>query len=164
MTDLLIVSKNFNELFTTCKENEVNASIERAKESYREDFKLCTEHLKDYPENADYWRTQVKRYSLILQYGFEAVTWEEYEKRQREKYLSDEPKEITSEEYDYFLNVLPPMEWIRNERYSMFFVSECYTMTYYRQCLYDKETGKYYSTLADLYDKSTWIDKRLNLS
>lgn len=164
MTDLLIVSKYNNELYTTCKKEEVNSSIKKAEESYNEDFKLCTEHLRDYPESADYWRSQVKRYSLMLQYGFDAVTWEEYEKRQRTKYLSDDPKEITSEEYEDYLNVLPPMEWIMNERYSMFFVSECYTMTYYRQCLYDKETGKYYSTLADLYDKSTWIDRKLNLA
>ena len=69
----------------------------------------------------------------------------------------------TEEEYDYALNVLPPKCWIQNERYSMFFIGECTTMTYYRQYLYDKVSGKYYTVLADILDESTWLDKVLNL-
>lgn len=40
---------------------------------------------------------------------------------------------------------------------------DCYTMTYYAQYLYNKENGKYYTALVDIYDKTTWLDKRLGL-
>ena len=112
---------------------------------------------------SDHWQTQLEVCESVLKAGFEAITWEEYVKRQREKWLSKEPKEITQEDYDYALNVLPPKNWIRNERYSMFFIGECTTMTFYGQYLYDKASGKYYYAMADIFDESTWLDAMLKL-
>ncbi len=163
MEDLLIINNAYFDCFTTCKESEVSTNIERAKESYEKDKALYESHLVNYPNMSDHWQFQLDKTNKILQSGFRAVTWEEYCKLQRDKWLSKEPKEITQEEYDYALNVLPPKRWIRNERYSMFFIGECTTMTFYGQYLYDKESGKYYYAMADICDESTWLDKMLNL-
>lgn len=163
MEDLMIIDNAYVECFTTCKESEVSANIERVKEYYERDKKCYESHLVEYPDNAEYWQGQLDKVKKILESGFRAVTWEEYKKLQREKWLSKEPKEITQEEYDYALNVLPPKKWHNNERYSMFFIGECTTMSFFGQYLYNKATGKYYYAMADILDKSTWLDKMLNL-
>ena len=164
MEDLIIISNAFVESFTSCKEDEVSANIERAKEFYEKEEQSRRRLIMAYPKEKEYWQAALDRTKKILQSGFRSVTWEEYCKLQREKWLSKEPKEITREEYDEALNVLPPKCWIQNERYSMFFIGECTTMTFYGQYIYDKVSGKYYTALTDICDKSTWLDKMLNLS
>ena len=159
----LIVNRFNNECFTMCKIEEVDAEINRAREHYQNDVEIYKHHLIYYPNMSDHWQKQLEVCESVLNAGFEAITWEEFEKRQREKWLSKEPKEITREEYYYALNVLPPLRWIQNERYSMFFIGECTTMTFYGQYLYDKASGKFYYAMADIYDESTWLDKMLNL-
>lgn len=161
--ELLIINNAFADCFTICTESEVSVGIERAKKSYEQDKATYESHLVNYPNMADHWQFQLDKTNKILQSGFRAVTWEEYCKLQRERWLSKEPKEITEEDFYYALNVLPPKKWIRNERYSMFFIGECTTMTFYGQYLQDKKSGKYYYAMADILDESTWLDKMLNL-
>lgn len=161
--ELLIINNAFADCFTICTDSEVSVGIERAKKSYEQDKATYESHLVNYPNMADHWQFQLDKTNKILQSGFRAVTWEEYCKLQRERWLSKEPKEITEEDFYYALNVLPPKKWIRNERYSMFFIGECTTMTFYGQYLQDKESGKYYYAMADILDESTWLDKMLNL-
>lgn len=163
MEDLFIINNAFVDCFTLSSETCAKADIERAKEFYQRDKETYESHLVNYPDMADHWQRELDKVTKILASGFRAVTWEEYEKLQREKWLSKEPKEITQEDYDDALNVLPPKCWIQNERYSMFFIGECTTMTFYGQYLYDKESGKYYYAMADICDESTWLDKMLNL-
>ena len=162
-TDLLIVSNAFNDIFTISDKDNSERDIERAREHYSRDLELVTSHKCNYPDNEEYWQSQIDRYSAILAGGFEAITFDEYDKRQRDKYLNKEPKEVTEKEFDDMLNVLPPLKWFTTDRYSMFCVGECTTMTYYAQYLYDREKKKYYTTLVDIYDESTWLDKRLGL-
>ena len=163
MLNFLIIDNAYFDCFTTCKPSEVSANIQRAKEFYEEDKSLYESHLVNYPEMTDHWQTQLDRTKKILKAGFRPVTFEEYKQLQREKWLSNEPKEITEKEYYYAMEVLPPKNWIDNERYSMFFIGECTTMTFYGQYLYDKVNGKYYYALADIFDKSTWLNKMLSL-
>lgn len=159
-----IIVNLFNfESFTLCKIDDADKEINRAREYYQNDVETYEHHLVHYPNMAEHWQHQLEVCKNILKAGFKAVTWEEYEKLQREKWLSKEPREITEEEYEYALNVLPPKGWIHNERYSMFFIGECTTMTFYGQYLYDKANGKYYYAMADICDKSTWLNKMLNL-
>ena len=159
----LIVNLYDNECFTVSFDENIEECIARAKASYEEDVKTYERNLVEVPNMADHWKKELSRCKNVLAAGFEAITFDEYEKRQREKWLSKEPKEITREEYDYALNVLPPKEWIQNDRYSMFFIGECTTMTFYGQYLYDKVSGKYFYALTDICDRSTWLDKMLNL-
>lgn len=159
----IIVNLFNNDAFTICLVDDVDANIERARNYYTDEVELYKHHLIHYPNMSDHWQLQLKVCKDILKAGFKAVTWKEYVKLQREKWLSKEPKEITQEEYYYALNVLPPKNWIQNERYSMFFIGECTTMTFYGQYLYDKASRKYYYAMADIFDESTWLDKMLNL-
>ena len=158
-----IVNLFNHDCFTVCKIEEVKASIQRAQEFYTEDAETYKHHLIDYPNMSGHWRQQIEVCENILKAGFKAVTWDEYKELQRKKWLSKEPKEITRKDYDYALNVLPPKNWIQNERYSMFFIGECTTMTFYGQYLYDKASGKYYYAMADIFDKSTWLNVMLGL-
>ena len=159
----LIVNLYNNDCYTICNDDEVGKSMEDARISYQKDIETYEHHLIHYPNMTTHWQKELDKTKKILSAGFEAISFEEYEKRQREKWLSKEPKEITEEEFCYALEVLPPKKWIQNERYSMFFIGECTTMTFYGQYLYDKVSGKYYSALTDILDESTWLDKMLNL-
>jgi hypothetical protein len=159
----IIVNLYDNENFTLCNEDEVEKSIERAKEFYAKDVELYEHHLIYYPNMKEHWERELSRCKSILAAGFEAITFEEYENRMREKYLSKTPTEITEEEFDEALNVLPPLNWVRNEKFSMFFVSEALTLSFYSQYLYDKTSRKYYCATTDICDRSTWLDKMLNL-
>jgi len=55
--------------------------------------------------------------------------------------LCDNWKEITSDDYDYALNVLPPAKWSNGG----FYVPEAYTHNVYS--FYQKWQGKYYTSL-----------------
>lgn len=163
MEELLIVSIHGNHCYTSCLPEDVEKEIARAKESYAQEIEGFASLKNERPKEADYWQSRIEESSAILQSGFEAITWKEYVKRQRETWLSKEPKEITEDEYNYALEVLPPLKWIRNERYSQFFIGECTTMTFYGQYLHDKASEKYYCALTDILDESTWLDKMLGL-
>ncbi len=159
----LIINKFNADCFGLCNIADVDERIERARKYYQSEVEVYEHHLAHYPDMTDHWNEMLEKTRNILKAGFEAVTFEEYKKRQRERWLSKEAKEITAEEYDYALNVLPPKHWVRNERYSMFFIGECTTMSFFGQYLYDKQTGKYWTALTDILDESTWIDKLLGL-
>lgn len=163
MKDLLIINNAFKDCFTVCDKPQVKESIERARQAYEQDKVLYEEHLVNCPNMAEHWKKQLAKTKKILKQGFSAVTWEQFQQIQREKWLSKKAKRTSRKQYDYALNVLPPKHWIRNENYSMFFVGECTTMTYYQQYLYDKNTKKYYTALTDILDPSTWIDKLLGM-
>ena len=163
MDNLLIVSKHKNELFSDCKPEQVQAEIERAKEFYTRDLNRYKENLINYPNMADHWEREIKHTTAILAAGFEAVTWEEYQKREADKWLSKTATECTAEEYNRQLNILPPIHHVNMGTYTMFFVGECTTMTYYAQYLRIHDTGKCYCALTDIYDRTTWIDKLLGL-
>ena len=159
----LIVNNYDAEAYTLCSISEIDNAIDRAKASYKRDVDIYKSHLIQYPNMADHWRAMLEKTNNILKAGFKAVTFEEYNKLQRNRWLSKEAKEITAEEFDYALNILPPKHWVRTDRYSMFFIGECLTMTYFEQYLYDKQTGKYWTATTDICDRSTWIDKLLGL-
>lgn len=163
MENLFVINKADFECFTMCDESNKVETLERARQFYERDKETYKSHLVNYPKMADEWQRQLDKVTKILIMGFCAVTWEEYKELQRKKWLSKVPTEITREDYDYALNVLPPKKWYNNERYSMFFIGECTTMTFYGQYLYDKVSGKYYTALTDILDESTWLDKMLNL-
>lgn len=161
--DRLIIN-NFNaDPFTLCNVADADKEIERAREYYQRDVEIYEHNLVYYPSMTDHWNEMLEKTRSILKAGFEAVTFEEYKKRQRERWLSKEAKEITEEQYYYALDVLPPKHYVRNERYHMFFIGECTTMSFFGQYLYDKQTGKYWTALTDILDESTWIDKLLGL-
>ena len=85
--DRFIVNLFNNESFTLCKIDEVDASIKRAQEFYANDVETYKHHLIYFPNMSDHWQKQLEICESVLKAGFEAITWEEYVKRQREKWL-----------------------------------------------------------------------------
>lgn len=161
--ELFVVNLFNNDCFTICKPDEVEKTIERAKEFYQRDVETYEHHLIHYPNMADEWTRGLNHAKNVLASGFEAVTWEEFRKRERKRWLDTEAKEITLKEFDDALNCLPPVNWVRNERYSMFHISEATSGSFHGQYLYNRETGKCYYAMTDIRDESTWIDKILKL-
>lgn len=159
-----IIINNYNICsFTGCNDNEVENALQRAVAFYQKDLQTYKSHLIEYPEMADHWRSQIETIEKILSAGFRAVTFEEYQKLERQHYMSTIAKEIDRDTFNYALNCLPPVNWIRTENISMFHISEADRGTLHGNYLHDKTTGKYYFAVTDIYDRSTWIDKILNL-
>lgn len=156
--EMLIVSKVHNELFTTCKKEDVMAEIDRAQVFYAKDLLIVSEHKINYPKNAEYWQNRIDEYSKIIAGGFEAVTWEEYEKREREKWLSKNLIEITEKEYNEMISFGITLH--DTGRFFFFNNREKTSGVYTGQYCYDRKTDKYYFATVDSFDRSTWIPNR----
>lgn len=163
MEELLLVNKFNNEVYTTTDGDHLEQARHNAFDSYSKDLERVISNKIDFPDNAEYWQESIDYYRNILSAGFEAITFDEYLKREKEKYLNKEPKEITEKEFNDALNCLPPLRWYRNGSYSMFFIMEPTHLTFHAQYIHVKPTGKFYTAIADVMDKSTWLDKLLNL-
>ena len=161
MEDLIIVAKSNNANFTLCKPGQEEESIKRAQQFYKDEIALLEKNLITAPNMADDWNRGIKRAKETLSQGFEAVTFDEYFEREKKRVVTGEIHEITAEEYDYALNVLPPLNYTHGEGFAFFFMSERWTLSFTNQYYYDRENGKYYSKMVDLYDKSTWIGANL---
>lgn len=78
------------------------------------------------------------------------MTQDEFTKKHDDFYLSQPPVEITEDEYDYALNVLPPLRMFGNWFHMREFMSATITQEFY------KEGGKFYWHYVDASDQSTW--------
>ena len=65
-------------------------------------------------------------------------------------------KEITEEQYEYALNVLPPKKWDNGG----FFMGECFSGSLYD--FYQRINGKFYTSLQSIYTPRTEILDSLN--
>ena len=93
---------------------------------------------------------------------YKVVTWNEYEALKRKRYIDNrEIKEVTEEQFNDALDVLPPLKWCTIDGIEMFCISEMTDGTYTSQYAHDKHNGKYYCATVDVMDKSTWINNRI---
>lgn len=138
----------------TDTDEKATAKLLEATQYEKESAELCERHAKNYPERAEYWQKQAEAHRAAK---FEIMSYEEFQKREREKLLAGDPIEETAEEYNYALDVLPPVHWVTIDGVSEFCMSERYTGTYTTQHAHDKRTNKYYCKTVDMCDKSTWI-------
>ena len=157
----LIVSKYDLFTYNFCDEAEVSIRIERWKKELSENIALYSEYAKIYPSDSKYWNYKVDRTSKILEQGFLVLSSDEFQAKVREHFLSQPIREITSEDFYYALNVLPPINWVMYDDYEMLHISEADYDFYHAQYYHNKKTGKFYTCISDVYDKSTWIDKRI---
>lgn len=74
--------------------------------------------------------------------------------------LQGEYREITKQQYWDSLECLPPMRWIRDGSFEMFFVSECYTGTLYSHLV--KKGSRYFSALRSATISNEDLRKRFN--
>ena len=131
-------------------------------------YKSNTEYIAHYeaiiaekPEsNSDGFFT--KQLENAKKREYKVVTWNEYEALKRKRYIVDgEIKEVTEEQFNDALDVLPPLKWCTIDGIEMFCISEMTDGTYTSQYAHDKHNGKYYCATVDVMDKSTWINNRI---
>lgn len=134
------------------KDGETEQELQNRADAYRtEDIKTWDKNRKEYP-----CETYENYYKLALEKEYKVMTWDEFQKMQREFYLSDPVKETTEEQFEEMFCVLPPLKWCTIDGVEMFCMSEMLTGTYTNQ--YARYNEKYYTKLVDITDKSTWIN------
>ncbi len=157
----LVVSKYDLFTYRYCEEAEVSNCIEHWKKELSENIALYSENTKLYPSNSKYWNYQVGKISKILEQGFFVLSSDEFQAKVREYYLSQPVIEISRYKFYMALNVLPPRNWFCCDDFEMFHISEANYSVYHAQYYHNKKTDKFYTCISDVYDKSTWIDKRI---
>lgn len=143
--------------YTYCKVNDVASALKDAQEHNASEIARLEAILKQYPGNSVF--APMLRTARNARY--EAMTWDEYEARQRAHLLAGEPQEVTKEHFYEQLNALPPLHWCTINGVEMFCMSEMLTGSYTAQYAYDNSTGKYYSKTVDSQDRNTWINTYL---
>jgi len=154
-TRVVVNTKN-NRLFSIDGMLYFDKTIEEAKirceREAQEKVQKFTSYLTEYPNQEEYWKSQIKENKSAK---FKIITYKEYQERERNKYLSKKPKRISEKAFYYALEVLPPMNWVTINNVNEFCMSEMLSGVYTNQ--YAKYNGKYYTKIVDAYDKTTWL-------
>lgn len=153
-TDFCVVNTHEMHIYDFVMPEKAEEVIAKAKKKYQEEAK----RFEELGKNNEYFAYVAKRSRNAT---FEAMTYEEFKRRERECILSMPLHEITEEEFHEMLNVLPPLAWGSWNNIEIFCMSEFYTGTYTSQYAHDRNTGKYYCKKVDYCDKSTWIPNLL---
>ena len=155
--DVYIVSLPDARIYTIVgclRELTAEQEIKRAYEQKERD-------LLKYKENAmlydmEYWTNE---YNKLKDRTYQAMSLDKFHELQRAYLINGKLEEITEELFNEQLNVLPPLKWCTINGIDMFCMSEMYTSTYTSQ--YARVGEKYYTTMVDICDKSTWIHNLL---
>lgn len=129
--------------------------LERANGYRLQEIETYERLVKDYPDREDF-KNQLKRWKNA---EYQVMSYDEFQVLEKKNYTGGPVKEITKEEWEYALNVLPPLKWCTINGVEMFCMSEMYTGTYTTQ--YARVGEKYYAMMVDCVDKSTWIHNYL---
>ncbi len=138
----------------TDTDEKATAKLREAEQYEKDSAELCESNATNYPSMSEYFKKQAEQHRAAK---FEIMSFEEYQRRQREKLLAGDPIEETAEEYNNALDILPPAHWVTIDGVTEFCMSERYTGTYTTQHAHDLRTDKYYCKTVDMCDKSTWI-------
>lgn len=140
------------------KEESPEEAVDEAYAKAHEDAERYAEYKKFYPENAEYWQKQIDECKNA---DYRAMRYSDFARIQRQKLLKQPMCEVTAEDYEEMLDVLPPIHWVEINGVSEFCMMEMFTGTFTNQYAHDKKTGKYYQKLVDVTDRDTWIHKIL---
>lgn len=158
MTDMVIVTMYTVDAFSFLNDGETEQQgVERATLFYTEELELVKSHLQTY--GGDYWAGRVEEIQKKLDNGFKVMTFDEFQEAQKKKLITGELKEVTEDQYNEMLNILPPLYWVTINGVEMFCMCEMYTGSFTTQ--YARVGDKYYCTMVDVTDKNTWIHKLL---
>ena len=163
---LVITAKATNENICICwdmTEQGIADKINYAREYDERGLRGLERNKENYPNMNNFWDEQITKTKARLAGGYEALTVEDHVAREKSRLVTGKVKEITEDEFNYALDCLPPIKWYQNERYSMFCIREMWTFSFTNQYIYDKVHDKYYTTMVDIKDESTWLDKLLGL-
>lgn len=160
---VIISEKEIPSIYDFLKAGETDEQAEdRGFFDSLKNVKTYIHHSKHYPrimdDGSEYWQKQLEKEEAR---EYKAMSFNDFKSLER-KYILDQPlKEITEDDYNEMLNVLPPRAWTRICDIEMFCMSEFYTGTYTNQYAKDHRIGKYYTKLVDFCDRSTWINNYL---
>lgn len=160
MTKLVVSNHNLF-VYRLCDEFATSLCVEEWKDELKKEVASYLEKAKAAPDNATFWKKQSLSPAKYLEDGFSVYSHDEYDAKVREYYLSQPVIEIKRHVFYRALNALPPRNWFCCDDFEMFHISEAEYSFYHTQYYHDKKTGKFYTCISDLYDKSTWIDKRI---
>ncbi len=107
---------------------------------------------RSYTEYEKFWGVPLKG-------KFITMSEDDYVNKRRQQALAvRQLKEVTRDDWDNYLGVLPPVNWhTDSEGVNKFLMSEYYDHSVTLQCA--EYLGKYYCAHVDVNDKSTWIAK-----
>jgi hypothetical protein len=160
MTKLVVSNHNLF-VYRLCDEFATSLCIEEWEYELKQEVAFYLEKAKADPDNATFLKKQSVPAAKYLEAGFSVYSHDEYDAKVREYYLSQPVIEITRYKFYMALNVLPPRNWFCCDDFEMFHSSEGDYSVYHAQYYHDKKTDKFYTCISDVYDKSTWIDKRI---
>lgn len=155
-----IVNTNTLSLYSYCNVCTLEVAenkLQQAIETNQKDIETWASHCKNYPDT--------KSFECYLQTAlnnkFKIATYDEFLEMQKSYYVNKPLIEIDYENFNYMLNVLPPLKWTTKNNVEMFCMSEMLTGCYTSQYAHDKTTNKYYTKVVDITDTKTWIDSIL---
>ena len=157
----LVVSNHDLFVYRLCDEFATSLCVEEWKDELKQEVASYLEKAKAAPDNATFWKKQSLLPAKYLEVGFSVYSHDEYDAKVREYYLSQPIIEIKCHVFYRALNVLPPRNWFCCDDFEMFHISEGDYSVYHAQYYHNKKTDKFYTCISDVYDKSTWIDKRI---
>lgn len=160
MTKLVVSNHNLF-VYRLCDEFATSLCVEEWKDELKKEVASYLEKAKADPDNATFWKKQSVPAAKYLEAVFSVYSHDEYDAKVREYFLSQPVIEIPRYKFYRALNVLPPRNWFCCDDFEMFHISEAEYSFYHAQYYHDKKTGKFYTCISDVYDKSTWIDKRI---
>jgi hypothetical protein len=156
-TERIVFSNKTFGSYDFLKDNEADEqAIARAVAYYTDELNRLSDLADTFPEN-DYWQKRISETESLLDAGFSVLPFELYIRKKNKRYTDMPMHEITYEEYNEQMNILPPIYWCTIDGITMFCMSEMYDGSITSQYARDNSTGKYYTKLVDIYDKSTWI-------
>lgn len=152
MTDYVVANINggYNCIYCFCTPEKAAAIIQKAQKEAAERARRFAEIGGEYFEKCAENERRAK---------YELMTFDVFLSRQRAAILDCPLIEVTAEEFDDQLGILPPLHFVTIDGVTMFCMSEFYCGPYTAQ--YAQYNGKYYSKMVDAYDPETWIHKQL---
>lgn len=144
--------------FKRTEETEAEA-LARAEQYYKDELALVSSHLKNY--GGEYWQKRVEGVTKTVEAGCKIMSMDDFRALEKKRLITGKLTEVTAEDWDNALNVLPPVYWVTINDVNEFCMREMYTGTYTTQYAHDRKTDKYYCAMVDVTDRSTWIHNLL---
>jgi hypothetical protein len=150
--NILAADINNMSVYDFLKDGETKEELQNRADTYRkEDIEICNKNRKKYP-----CEMYENYYKAALEKEYKVMTWDEFQKARRDFYIDRPLEEVTEDQYNEMLNILPPLKWCTIDGIEMFCISEMYDDVYTNQ--YARYKDKYYTKLVDIIDQSTWIN------
>lgn len=130
--------------------------LNAARKSTAESIQRITQIIEsgDYESDRGYWESRLAQEKART---FSVMTYGAFLDLEREKLLGSPMVEITQQEYNDALDVLPPLGWHTRNGIEEFCCREMYTGTYTTQYAFDKTKNRYFSKMVDYTDPATWF-------